>query len=395
VAVSRREFLAQMAIAAGAAALGCSDTNDPDPDPPETGSIDNIVIVTMENRSFDHLLGWVPGADGKQSGLSYPDTAGVLHATHRLTQYQSCEFADPNHSVEGGLTEYNNGACDGWLRAPGNDTYAIGYYVGADLPFLGKAATEWLVLDRYFCPIMGPTFPNRILSLAATTDRLSNTLVASTLPTIWDRLIPAGKTGKNYASSILSTTALWGSKYSDLIRPITEFYSDAAQGTLPNLSFVDPILIADLRDSYHPPEDIRRAEAFLEGVYRAVTTGPQWKTSLLIITFDEWGGFFDHVPPPTAQIPQAEAALGNPGGLRGFRIPTILVSPFVKRKSVSSRVYDHSSVLRMIETRWNLQPLTIRDQTANDLTAEIDLALAVTAAPQFEAVQGPFLPPCP
>ena len=190
-----------------------------------------------------------------------------------------------------------------------------------------------------------------------------------------------------------TTSGMWGTRYLSLIRPISEFYSDAATGKLPNLSFVDPVLTTDFGNSYHPPGDIRNAEAFLSSVYNAVTTSPQWKSSLLIITFDEWGGFFDHVSPPTVQIPQAERDLGN-DGLLGFRIPTILVSPFVKRKSVSSRVYDHSSVLRLIETRWNLQPLTVRDATANDLTVEIDLTIPVTAAPHFDVPQGPFLTPC-
>jgi phospholipase C len=312
-----------------------------------------------------------------------------MQATRHHTSFDSCNFADPGHSFEAGRINYNSGALDGWLKVPGNDLYAISYYLGADLPFLGKAAPEWLVLDRYFCPILGPTYPNRILSLAATTDRLENSQTPSVLPTIWDRLSAAGLTGKNYGSS-LTSSHLWGTKYPSIIRPIAEFHADAAAGNLPNVSFVDPVLTDDLTDSYHPPGDIRNAEALLANVYKSVTTGPGWKNSLLIITFDEWGGFYDHVPPPVVQIPQAEKDLGNTDALNGFRIPTVLISPFVKRKSVSSRIYDHSSVLKMIETRWNLQPLTVRDATANDLSAEIDLSLDVAAAPQFEVPAGPF-----
>ena len=391
--VSRRDFIAQLAIAAGATALGCRDTTDPDPDP-EIPGIDHVIVVTMENRSFDHLLGWVPGADGIPAGLHYTDSSGVTHSPHHLTDFRNCLSADPNHSFEGGRSEYNNGACDGWLRTPPNDLYSIGYFNAADLAFLGKAAAEWLVLDRYFCPIMGPTYPNRVVSLAGTTDRLTNTSTPSNLPTIWDRLLAAGLTGKNYASSSFVSSTLWGLRYTSLIKPILEFHSDAAQGKLPNVSFVDPVLTNDFSDSYHPPGDIRNAEAFLASVYKSVTTGPLWKRSLLVITFDEWGGFFDHVPPPVAEIPQAEKDLGN-DGLRGFRIPTILVSPYVKRKSVSSRMYDHASVLRFIEARWNLQPLTVRDTTANNLGDELDLTMTVTAAPQFDVPPGPFPFTCP
>jgi phospholipase C len=179
-----------------------------------------------------------------------------------------------------------------------------------------------------------------------------------------------------------------------LIRPLAEFYSDALAGTLPNVSFVDPDLSSDTTDSYHPPGDIRNGEAFLAAVYKAVTTGPQWKNSLLVITFDEWGGFYDHVPPPVGAVSQAERNLGITDGLRGFRVPTVLVSPFVKRKSVSSRVYDHASVLRLIESRWNLQPLSVRDAQANNLMDEIDLTLAVSAAPAIDYSAGPFSVSC-
>ncbi|MEO5903317.1 MAG: alkaline phosphatase family protein, partial [Gemmatimonadaceae bacterium] len=289
--VSRRDFLARMAIATGAGLIGCKDNGtSPDPGGTTTGSLDNIIVVTMENRSFDHLLGWLPGADGKQSGLSYKDKAGVAQATHHLTGFDGCGMADPNHSVSGGRAQYNNGACDGWLKADGSDISAIGYYLAADLSFYSQAAPKWTVLDRYFAPFLGPTFPNRIISQAAQTDRISNTLVASTLPTIWDRLASAGLAGANYGTS-LTTASIWGVKYQSIIKPIASFFTDAATGALPNVSYVDPELSSDFSNSYHPPGDIRNAEAFLGSIYKAVTTGPQWKSSLLIITFDEWGGF--------------------------------------------------------------------------------------------------------
>ena len=390
--INRRDFVARAAAVAGGIALGCSDANDPDPDPGPP-SIDHIVVVTMENRSFDHLFGWVPGADGKQVGLSYSDANGVVHPTYHLTDTQSCEHTKPIHTFQGGRQEYNKGACDGWLRTPGNDLFAIGYYLGSDLPFLGKAATEWLVLDRYFSAIMGPTYPNRVISIAGETDRLANTLEVSTLPTIWDRLAGAGLTGKSYGATV-ATSILWGNRYNALMRPISEFYTDAASGKLPSVSFVDPDLSTDSGNSYHPPGDIRNGEAFIASVYKAVTASPQWSKSLMVLTFDEWGGFFDHVPPPVAQISEAERNLGNTDGLRGFRVPTILISPFVKRKSVSSRVYDHASVLRMIEARWNLQPLSVRDAQANNLMDEIDLTLPVVAAPVIDYTAGPFSVNC-
>jgi phospholipase C len=387
--ITRRDFVARAAVGGAAIALGCKDTAAPGDDPP---SLDHIIIVTMENRSFDHLLGWVPGADGRQAGLSFKDLNGVPHPTYRLTSPNGCGLIDPIHSYEGGRQEYNGGLIDGWLTADGNDLHAIGYYQKEDLPFLGPAATEWLVLDKYFCPMLGPTYPNRIISVAGQTDRLSNTQTPSTLPTIWDKLQAAGKSARVYGGAI-NSASFWGGRYFSIIRSSSAFFTDAANGNLPNVAYVDPVLTNDLENSYHPPADIRNGEAFLSSIYKAVTTGPGWKSSLLIITFDEWGGFYDHVAPEPAPIPQIERDLGN-DGLRGFRIPTILVSPFVKRRAVSSRLYDHASILKLIETRWGLSSLTVRDANANDLMAEIDLNIPVAAAPQFDVPTGPYTVPC-
>jgi phospholipase C len=174
--------------------------------------IDHVVVCMMENRSFDHFVGWLPGADGKQVGLSYPDRNGVAQATYHLTDFQGCGHPDPDHSFDGGRVEYNGGACDGWLRAGENDVYAIGYYTRLDLPFLGSAALDWTACDRYFAAIMAETYPNRFYQHAAVTDRLSNSSTISKLPTIWDRLAAKGLRGRYYYSDV-PFLALWGTKY--------------------------------------------------------------------------------------------------------------------------------------------------------------------------------------
>src|SRR5437660_7708547 len=184
--VSRRRFLTTAATTVGGITLGCSDrsiiaptraqlSGDMLPDPAASG-IEHVIVFMMENRSFDHFLGWLPGADGKQAGLSYADSGGVQHATFPLApDYQGCGYADPDHSYAGGRVEYDEGACDGWLRAGANDTFAIGYYRQADLGFFGQAVPRWTTLDRYFAGIMAETYPNRIYQHAAQTDRLTNT----------------------------------------------------------------------------------------------------------------------------------------------------------------------------------------------------------------------------
>ncbi len=273
--------------------------------------------------------------------------------------------------------------------------FSIGYYEAADLAFLGRAAPEWTVLDRYFTPFMGPTNPNRLILVSGQTDRIANGPAASTMPTIWDRLLEAGLTTKNYGYPIVSAS-MFGNRYVSLIQPLTSFFTDAATGQLPHVAYVDPDFGRSYTDSYHPLADIRRGEAFLASIYHAVTTSPAWGSTLLIITFDEWGGFFDHVAPPTAPIPPMEYAAGNVDGLRGFRIPTLLISPFARRRYVSSAVFDHASILRLIEWRWGLTPLTVRDEQANNLADVLDFAHPKTSAPpMIDVPTGPFLGRCP
>src|SRR5439155_13010063 len=196
-----RAFLESTVIGAGGLALGRRRTlaEQLPAHAAARAGIDHVVVVMMENRSFDHMLGWLPGADGRQAGLTYFDAAGMAHATYALApDYQGCAHPDPDHSYAGGRLEYDGGACDGWLRAGDNDEYAIGYYTAADLPFFAGAAPDWTACDRYFAAIMGPTFPNRMYMHAAQTDRLDNTFELSTLPTIWDRLAAADLTGRYY-----------------------------------------------------------------------------------------------------------------------------------------------------------------------------------------------------
>jgi phospholipase C len=383
-----------MAIGAGAGALGCLDYGAPRSTRPEDSGLEHVIVVTMENRSFDHMLGWLPGADGKQAGLTFVDRTGTAYDTHHLTDFQGCGFADPTHSFDGGRVTYNAGACDGWLRADFNDPYSIGYYLAEDLPFFGRAAPEWTVLDRYFAPFLGPTGPNRLILQAGQTDRIDNAGGVSTLPTIWDRLADAGLTGENYGYPIVSASQ-FGDRYASLMQPITSFFTDAAMGRLPSVAFIDPDFQHEYSDSDHPHGDIRRGEALLASVYQTVTASPLWRSTLLIITFDEWGGFFDHVPPPAAPIPPGEYDVGNVDGLRGFRIPTLLVSPFARRRHVSSAIYDHASILRLIEWRWNLPPLTVRDAQANNLADALDFAHPLTSAPVIDVPTGPFAGRCP
>jgi phospholipase C len=408
-ALPRRQFLAGaaglgLAWAAGragldrfaAAAPAAANQAPGSLPPPGSSGLEHIVGVMKENRSFDHFLGWLPGADGRQAGLTYLDRQNVAHATHPLApDFQGCGLSDPDHSYRGARQEYRGAACDGWLQAGANDLYAIGYYTQADLPFLGAHAPYWTVCDRYFSAILGPTFPNRLYQYAAQTDRIQNTQTISALPTIWDRLAAAGVSGGYYYSD-LPVLALWGFRYLGISHSFANFIAACAAGTLPQVSFVDPSLFAgDQGNDDHPHADIRNGEAFLDRVYRAVTSSPAWPNTLLIINFDEWGGFFDHVAPPAAPIPPADALAGNIDGLRGFRVPCLLISPWSPRATVAHGVYDHTSILKLIEWRWGLPPLTVRDAGAANLATALDFSQSNLTAPTPTVPPGPFGGACP
>ena len=396
--VSRRRFL-KTAAATGALTLGGfaslprAFSQSAALPPPELSGIEHVVVLMMENRSFDHMLGWLEGAEGRQKGLTYFDAAGVAHQTYRLApDFQGCGHPDPDHSYEGGRVEYNGGACDGWLRAGSNDEFAIGYYGKHDLAFFRSAATRWTACDHYFSAIMAGTFANRVYQHAAQTDRLANTFELSILPTIWDRLAEAGLDGRYYFSDV-PFLALWGSKYVSIARPFASFLADAAAGTLPHVSFVEPRFLGEeigASNDDHPFADIRNGQAFMNLVYSAVTGGPAWRNTVLVINYDEWGGFFDHVPPPTAPIPPADRAAGNEDGLLGFRTPCLVVSPFAQRDHVAKQTLDHTSVLKLIEWRWGLEPLTVRDQTATNLAEILQFPAIEFSAKQFSVPAGPF-----
>lgn len=374
--VDRRGFLkggaavAAGALGAGSVASSCAPAPGPvvSRGPGGDAGIDHIVVVMMENRSFDHFLGWLPGADGRQAGLSYVGKDGARYDTHHMTQFASCEYNDPDHSYTGGRREYNGGACDGFLfESP--DDFPIGYYEADDLFFFGNVAPAFTVCDNYFAATMGPTFPNRIFQHAGQTDRTRNTLDLCTLPTIWDRVADAGLQGRYYFSDA-PVSALWGLHLVPISRTFDGFLDDCRTGRLPNVSFVDPRFIMSpfgTSGDDHPASDIRAGEEFLTSVYRAVTSSPNWERTVMVVNFDEWGGFYDHVEPHEAPDARPETAL------RGFRVPNVVISPLARRGHVAHDVYDHTSVLKMIEWAWDLEPLAPRDAAANNLADMLDL----------------------
>jgi len=405
--ISRRTFLRAAGATGLVAATGGIDAltrvatvkaGGPLPSPGQSG-IEHIVVVCMENRSFDHYLGWVPGATGQQAGLTYLDDAGNPHSTHRLTDtWNGCGFNDPDHSYDGGRVQYDNGLLDGF-RKGGNDDYALGYYTAADIPFHAALVNQFTICDHWFCSILGPTFPNRMYTHAAGTDRIDNNLpieggtTFSSMPTIWDNLQAAGVSASYYFNDE-PFLGLWGTKYASIVRPAASFFLQAASGTLPQYSYLDPGFVDEGSGSSfddHPHADIRRGEAWLGKVVNALISSPCWPKTVLVITYDEWGGFFDTVAPPQLPADNTTSLSGEQAvfdhSQAGFRVPTYVISPFSPVGGINTTVFDHTSILNFVEWRFGLPSLTPRDAAANNLATVLDFT-----APNLHAPLMPLIP---
>ena len=358
---------------------------------PKDAPFDTVVVVMMENRSFDTLLGWLPGANGKQAGLSYADSTGKSYDTwHLAPDWQGCQFQDPFHIWQAVKLQFNDGKVDGFLQTqPVGDQFPIGYYKKSDLPILASLAQNFTTFDNYFCSMLGPTWPNRFYQLCATTDvdytgyfpapgapRPSNLQTA-----IFDRTKAAGLTAAYYSPGEPMTGLFASKKYDDITYDYPRFLEDAAAGKLPNVAFVDPTYTAEAElngtsTDYHAYGSVQQGEAFLAQVYDAITQSPQWGRTVMVVNFDEHGGFFDHVVPPAVEDDTVLPGSGPFPNLKnlGFRVPAIAVSPFAQKKIETAGPYEHCSVLKMIEWRWGLQPMTVRDAKAKNFADALDFS---------------------
>jgi phospholipase C len=392
--MDRRTFLKTTGSLAAGAAL------TPDMLRAAASQIKHIVVCMMENRSFDHFLGWLPNANGKQAGLSYVDVNGVSHPTHnQAPDWTGCGFNDPDHSYDGARIEVDNGLMDGFMKTSSADVYAIGYYEESANQFFPKFARAFTTCDMYFPSMLGPTFPNRIFQLCGQTDRLDDSVALCSYPTIFDHCTAAGVSSKYYYGNVPFLTLfpidalIYANSFSD-------FLSDCANGTLPAVSFVDPsfTLVLNTANDNHPHSDIRNGDALMAQVYHAVATSPQWENTVLVLNHDEWGGFFEHVPPPRALAPNnTDPDLVDGKALLGCRAPCIVASPWTvgvpSNPTVNHTVFDHTSVLKMIESVFNVQPLAARE-TSNDVgnvLSLIDLNVKPAAAPSLPQPQ-PVIP---
>jgi phospholipase C len=383
--MDRRDFIRAGAVLGVAGALGTRALpawGHPTPIPggtsvldgtPANSGIDTIVVVMMENRSFDSYLGWLAdddaymangrsryGAKFRVNGAQnqrYPDpSTGQLVSTYRRSvndpaNWRGCTFNDPGHGWTAGRAERDGGFL---AKGSGNDIFALSYFKSGDLPVYRALAKRFTVCDTWHASLLGPTYPNREYLLSGQSGgHKSNDTVTGGFQweTIADRLVAANVTVADYYTD-LPVFALWGQRLLPNARPIANFFSDAAAGTLPQVSFLDPRFVGPNRTDDHPHGDPRAAQRFVRDAFAAFAKSPQWQKGLFVLTYDEWGGFFDHVRPPLMADNMPSSVDADNFAQCGFRVPTMLCSPRSLPGSVDHTQYDHTAVLRFIEWRF-------------------------------------------
>jgi phospholipase C len=338
--------------------------------------IEHVVVLMLENRSFDHMLGYLSlgrrGAevDGLQKGMAN-EHGGTSYRIFSLRRTAFTKAQDPCHSgdcVDEQVADGNSGFAANYIEtredpAATDPVVVMGYYDGGQLPIYDFLARHFCVCDRWFCSVRGATFPNRLYAVAGrgagSRDNASPPVYH--LPSFVRQLDKFGASWRWYTHELFAT--IWAidrdylPKTFDNVRPFSsgltsdDFFSAAREGTLPNVSWIDPNFV-DLGGAVgsnddHPPSDVRAGQELVLRVFNALVRSPAWERTLLVITYDEHGGFFDHVEPPAAEDddPRPEFHAYGP------RVPAIVVSPRLGTR-VSHEVFDHTSIIKTVLARF-------------------------------------------
>ena len=417
-------LLATAAAAPGTRAPGSlPDPSRPPGTPTAALPFDHIVVVMMENHSFDNYFGMLahrgqPQADGfsfDASGRpldSNPVKDGfirVQHAPSLCTPDGSASqsWHDTHLSIDGGRM-------DGFARLGES---SMVYWDDSDLPFYYSLARTFCLANRWFCSAPCQTYPNRRFLMAGTAygNIATNSESLKDPPppngTIWDQLSAHGISWRNYFTDLPSTAIIPSTveKHPANLAPIAQFHLDCAAGTLPAVSLVDPEFgvasevgsglagVPALRQyaeglqtvggDEEGPQDMAYGERWAWETVKAVLESPAWPRTLLIYTYDEHGGFYDHVAPPPAiepdSIPPALGPEDVPGAynIYGPRVPAVIASPYARPNAVTDAVHDHTSFLATVEAKWNLPALSYRDANAKTVMDFLDVSQAAFLKP--------------
>lgn len=354
--------------------------------------LDTILVVMMENRSFDHYFQRLPeygqpDVDVAPASFTNPDTEGNLVSTFH--QQSPC-FVDTKHSWRGTHVQLGNGAMNGFVVSNEGDheqpargnlemfagRRAMGYHDETDLPFYYWLANEFAIADRYFSSVPGPTFPNRMFLYAASSHGNVHNAVPGDFDVIVEYLEQREIDWRIYADATpgLGMYITKASLILEHVVPVEAYFEDAAAGRLPSFAFIDPAIGVGTgqydNNDEHPPALPQIGEQFVARLVDALAKSTQWSRSAMFITYDEHGGLYDHVAPPQACPPDDIPLKLSPDdpikGLDryGLRVPLIVVSPYARRHHVSHGVYDHTSITRFVEARWTMPAMTARDANA-------------------------------
>lgn len=424
----RHHLLDALAVGALRRPNSLPDPSRPAGTPDPRIPIDRVVVVMMENHSFDNYLGMLPhrgraAADGfRLDGRgridhTNPTVGGVVRSFHMPTLCQM--ESEPNQSWGATHTAIAHGTMQGFVAASGD--VAMGYWDQPDIPFYYSLARTFPLANRWFASCPGQTYPNRrFLACGTAFGEVATTTPGPTDPpppngTIYDRYAAYGVTWTNYFTDLPSLALIPSAfeKYGATnTAPIAAFHAAAAAGTLPNVSLVDPDFgLLDVAGSLVPgqpvptvvraqgqdeenPQNIRFGEQFVAAIVHSVMRSPHWERGeiMLIWLYDEHGGYYDHVPPPVAippdDIPPAYTPFVGGYDLYGVRVPAVVVSPWARADYVSPVVHDHTSILAFVERKWNLPALTYRDANADDLLDFFDFSRRTFAIPPPLAAPG-------
>jgi phospholipase C len=434
----RRRVLQGLAVGTGLVLTGChgwpgrpgssgplrGPGDRPDPRQPEgvdlLPQIEHIVVYMQENHSYDSYFGVRRRGDGYRMRHGQPQDSNPLTTGKQVRVFHAPDTCQSGPGVsqrwEATHTQINGGRMDGFLYA--DNTNAMRYWDRSDVPFYWSLAETFPSCDRWFASAPAQTYPNRMYLQAATCQDLVTTDVVRALGmphpaggTIWEKLDEFGVPWLDYAwdlPDIALFPSLWGARR-DRVRTLPQFLADCRAGTLPAVSIVSPGVTAYTEEN---PRDIQLGEAYSASVINAVLASPTWPRTVLVFTYDEHGGYYDHVPPPRAVPPDdippdVEATPEAPAAWDhyGLRVPGFVISPFARRDYVSHVVHDHTSILRLIETKFNLGALTRRDANASNLLDCLDLrrppafldppVLAAPGLPAAGSACQPQTPPPP
>jgi phospholipase C len=419
------------------------------PAPQNLAQIDHFIVLMMENRSFDHILGFqLPSNLGGLSGNEFnladpvlPDGARVQVGpaiSYGMPFDPGHEFADVQRQLYGPVGAAGLPSMCGFLYSALNPPPAspvpnltdasrvLQCFQPAQLPVLSTLAAQFAVANGWYSSLPGPTWPNRFFIHAATSGGLTESPndqevirgYSFDAGTLYDRLSGAGLDWRIYHDGLPQTAGIQSLR-TEYIDPLTErfrdmtaFASDVASGRLPHYVFIEPDY--DTGNNYqggnsmHPLNDVRRGEDLIRSVYETVRNSAYWTNAMLIITFDEHGGFFDHCFPPASVPTGDDYRYATPGRGFGFdrygvRVPNVIISAYTAPGTIldglnnPNLVFDHASVLATAELRFGLEPLTDRDKKANTLIAALNLADARDDAPSKLPAAPPDLnvPPAP